>query len=135
MMERFLMALFVLAPVLFSPAGYALCMTGNHYRQAPCHASPSASVSSSGNHKMGVLLLICNVHFTEVSRSAAGYYALYDFIAGGMTHVNSDYASAANKHRVAGPYVEHNIGLVDIDRVGDPEPFILNYEFSLGNLK
>ena len=73
---------------------------------------------------MGVLLLICNVHFTEVSRSAAGNYALYDFTDGGMTHVNSDYANAANKHRVAGPYVAHNIGLVDIGWVGDPESFI-----------
>ena len=64
---------------------------------------------------MGVLLLICNVHFTEVSRSAAGNFALYDFTDGGMTHVNPDYANNANKHRVAGPYVEHNAGLVDID--------------------
>jgi hypothetical protein len=72
---------------------------------------------------------------------------LYDFTAIGMTHVNPDYANAANKHRVAGPYVEHNVGLVDIDWEGDPEPFIrlrasgidgrsgLNYEMSLGDLK
>jgi hypothetical protein len=64
-----------------------------------------------------------------------------------MTYINPDYANAANKHRVAGPYVGHNIGLVDIDWEGDPGPVIrlrtlgidgrsgLNYEFSLEVLK
>jgi len=70
-------------------------------------------VESTGAN--GVLLLSGNVHFTEVSRFVGGRYPLYDFTASGMTHVNPDYASAPNAHRVAGPFVEHNIGLVEID--------------------
>jgi alkaline phosphatase D len=95
----------------------------------------------------GVLLLSGNVHFNEISKYEGGRYPLYDFTASSMTHVNPDYANVANKHRVAGPYIEHNVGLIDIDWKGDPEPFIrlralgidghsgLNYGISLGGLK
>ena len=122
-------------------------MTGDHYRRAPCRASLSAPVPSSGKHKTGVLLLRGNVQISEVSKCVSDNYPLYDFTASGMTYVNPDYANAANKHRVADSYVGHNIGLVDIGREGDPELVIrlrtlsidgrsgLNYEFSLGDLK
>jgi len=94
----------------------------------------------------GVLLLSGNVHFTEVSKTDEGGYPLYDFTASGMTHVNPDYADAPNAHRVAGPFVEHNVGLVEIDWEA-PDPVVrlralgvdgrngFKYEFSLGELK
>lgn len=63
----------------------------------------------------GVLLLSGNVHFAEVSRYDGNHYPLYDFTASGMTHVNPDYAAAKNDYRVAGPFVERNVGLVQID--------------------
>ncbi|MGR8920204.1 MAG: alkaline phosphatase D family protein [Gammaproteobacteria bacterium] len=63
----------------------------------------------------GVLLLSGNVHFSEVSRWGGGSYPLYDFTSSGMTHVNAEYAAAPNRHRVAGPFVELNFGLLEID--------------------
>ena len=72
----------------------------------------------------GVLLLSGNVHFAEISRWDGGEYPLYDFTASGMTHVNPDYAAAPNTHRVAGPFVEHNVGLVEIDWQARPSPVI-----------
>ena len=72
----------------------------------------------------GVLLLSGNVHFAEVSRYNDGRYPLYDFTASGMTHVHPAYASASNAHRVAGPFVEHNFGLVEIDWDAKPGPVI-----------
>jgi alkaline phosphatase D len=95
----------------------------------------------------GVLLLSGNVHFTEVSRFDGNAYPLYDFTASGMTHVNPDYAAARSDYRVAGPFVEHNIGLVEIDWDTEPAPVIrlaalgvdsvrgLDYEISLGDLR
>jgi hypothetical protein len=71
----------------------------------------------------------------------------HEFTSSGMTHVNPTYAKAPNKYRVAGPYVEHNIGLVEIDWQTDPSPRIrltalgvgdrqgFSYEFALSNLK
>jgi len=94
----------------------------------------------------GVLLLSGNVHFTEVSKYEGGRYPLYDFTASGMTHVTPAYASAPNAYRVAGPFVEHNVGLVEIDWEA-PDPVVrlralgvdgrdgFKYELSLGELK
>lgn len=101
-------------------------------------------IDSTGS--TGVLLLSGNVHFTEVSKTDEGAYPLYDFTASGMTHVNPNYASAPNAHRVAGPFVEHNVGVVEIDWEA-PDPVVrlralgvygldgFIYEFSLGALK
>ncbi|MHC5005957.1 MAG: alkaline phosphatase D family protein [Planctomycetota bacterium] len=63
----------------------------------------------------GVVLLSGNVHYTEVSQTDEGPYLLTDFTASGLTHVNRGYADAANRYRVAGPYVDRNVGLVEID--------------------
>jgi len=94
----------------------------------------------------GVLLLSGNVHYTELSKSDEGDYPLYDFTASGMTHVNPAYASAPNAYRVAGPFVEHNVGLVEINWEA-PDPVVrlralgvdgrdgFKYELSLGALK
>ncbi len=95
----------------------------------------------------GVLLLSGNVHFAEVSRWDGGSYPLYDFTASGMTHVNPEYAAAPNSHRVAGPFVDHNFGLVEIDWEAPLEPVIrmmalavdgntgFEHQFALGDLK
>ena len=94
----------------------------------------------------GVLLLSGNVHYTELSKTDEGDYPLYDFTASGMTHVTPAYASAPNAYRVAGPFVEHNVGLVEIDWEA-PDPVVrlralgvdgrdgFKYELSLGALK
>lgn len=63
----------------------------------------------------GVLLLSGNVHFSEVSQTELGAQRLVEFTASGLTHVNSEYPAVNNDYRVAGPLVEPNFGLVDID--------------------
>ena len=97
-------------------------------------------------HANGVLLLSGNVHFTEVSKYNGNHYPLYDFTASGMTHVNPDYANAPNGYRVTGPFVEYNVGLVEVDWA-TPDPVIrlralgvdgrngFKYELSLGELE
>lgn len=94
----------------------------------------------------GVLLLSGNVHFSELSKLDVGTYPLYDFTASGMTHVDRNYAAAPNALRVAGPFVEHNIGLIEIDWLV-PDPGLrltvlgvdgskgFDYELSLGELQ
>jgi alkaline phosphatase D len=72
----------------------------------------------------GVILLSGNVHFLEVSRSKETVYPLVEFSSSGMTHVNRAYAQAANDYRLAGPYVDVNAGLVDIDWSAKPWPII-----------
>jgi alkaline phosphatase D len=72
----------------------------------------------------GVLLLSGNLHFAELSVWQLGPYPLYDLTSSGMTHVNASYAAAGNRHRVAGPFVEHNFGLVEIDWDAKPWPVI-----------
>lgn len=62
-----------------------------------------------------VILLSGNVHFAELSRTDEGPYPLYDFTSSGLTHVNEDYGQAPNAFRVAGPYIDLNFGLVEID--------------------
>lgn len=68
----------------------------------------------------GVILLTGNVHFAEVSMIDTGAYPLYDFTASGLDHTNENYAKAKNSYRVAGPYYEHNFGLVEIDWKAKP---------------
>jgi alkaline phosphatase D len=63
----------------------------------------------------GVILLSGNVHFAEISRTDQGPYPLYDFTSSGLTHVNETYGNAPNSFRVAGPYIDLNFGLVEID--------------------
>jgi hypothetical protein len=38
--------------------------------------------------------------------------------------VNPAYAEAPNRHRVAGPFVDHNFGLLEIDWEAQPGPII-----------
>jgi alkaline phosphatase D len=71
-----------------------------------------------------VVLLSGNVHFAEVSRIEVGSYLLYDFTSSGLTHVDPKYAEAANSYRVAGPFVDLNFGLVEIDWDAGPVPLI-----------
>ena len=70
----------------------------------------------------GVLLLSGNVHFAELSLWNDAPYPLYDLTSSGMTHVDSAYAAADNRYRVAGPLVRHNFGLVEIDWNAQPAP-------------
>lgn len=63
----------------------------------------------------GVILLSGNVHFSKVSRVEATVYPFLDFTSSGLTHINEVYAKADNEFRVAGPFVELNFGLVEID--------------------
>lgn len=72
----------------------------------------------------GVLLLSGNVRFSEVSRWDGGSYPLYDFTSSGMTHVNPEYAAAPNRHRVAGRFVDHNFGLLEIGWEAPSGPMI-----------
>jgi alkaline phosphatase D len=72
----------------------------------------------------GVVLLTGNVHFSEASKTDEGPYPLYDFTASGLTHVNEEYSKAANDYRVAGPYVDQDFGLVEIDWDATASPMI-----------
>ena len=63
----------------------------------------------------GVVLLTGNVHFSELSKIDEGSYPFYDFTSSGLTHINDEYPQAPNDYRVAGPYVDLNFGLVEID--------------------
>lgn len=72
----------------------------------------------------GVILLSGNVHYADVSRTDDGPYPLYDFTSSGLTHTNPAYAKAVNSYRVAGPFVEENFGLVEIDWDVRPHPVI-----------
>ena len=71
-----------------------------------------------------VILLTGNVHFAEISKTDEGPYPLYDFTSSGLTHVNEAYGRAPNAFRVAGPYIDLNFGLVDIDWQKQPSPQI-----------
>jgi len=72
----------------------------------------------------GVILLSGNVHFAELSKSYAEDYPLFELTSSGMTHVNEVYAKAANEYRIAGPFVDHNVGLVEVDWDSKPSPQI-----------
>ena len=51
-------------------------------------------------------------------------YPFYEFTGSGLTHVNEEYPQAPNDYRVAGPYVDLNFGLVEIDWDADPTAVI-----------
>jgi len=72
----------------------------------------------------GVLLVSGNVHFSEVSKIDNGGRPLYEFTASGMTHVDPTYAAAPNERRVAGPFVDSNFGLIEIDWEVRPGPVV-----------
>jgi len=72
----------------------------------------------------GVILLSGNVHFAELSKTDEGPYPLYDFTSSGLTHVNEEYSNAPNRHRVAGPFVDLNFGVVEIDWAARPSPTV-----------
>jgi hypothetical protein len=72
----------------------------------------------------GVVFLSGNVHFAELSKTDEGPYPLYDFTSSGLTHVNEEYPKAPNRHRVAGPFVEVNFGVVEIDWEARPSASI-----------
>ncbi len=72
----------------------------------------------------GLILLSGNVHFAELSKNSETAYPLYELTSSGMTHVNELYGKAANSYRVAGPFIEHNFGLVEIDWNAQPSPTI-----------
>lgn len=90
-------------------------------------------IESSGAN--GVLLLSGNVHFSELSRIETARYPLYEFTASGMTHVDPTYGNASNSFRVAGPYIEQNVGLIEIDWQGDPVPSIRLSTLGIGGEK
>jgi alkaline phosphatase D len=93
------------------------------------------------------VLVACSVHFSEISKTDEGPYPLYDFTSSGLTHINQSYASVRNPHRIAGPYVGLNFGLVEIDWNAEPAPLItlkvvgiddvsaFEYRISLDDLK
>jgi alkaline phosphatase D len=63
----------------------------------------------------GVVILSGNVHFAEISATDEGPYRIVDFTSSGLTHVDEQYPKAPNRFRVAGPYVDLNFGLIEID--------------------
>jgi alkaline phosphatase D len=72
----------------------------------------------------GVILLTGNVHFAELSKSKTAGYPFFELTSSGMTHVNEVYARATNEYRIAGPFIDHNVGLVEIDWEKAPSPLI-----------
>jgi len=72
----------------------------------------------------GVILLTGNVHFAELSKSKTAGYPFFELTSSGMTHVNEVYARATNEYRIAGPFIDHNVGLLEIDWEKAPSPLI-----------
>jgi len=72
----------------------------------------------------GVLILSGNVHFAEISATDEGPYRIIDFTASGLTHVDEVYPKAPNRFCVAGPYVDLNFGLVEIDWEAEGGPTV-----------
>jgi alkaline phosphatase D len=63
----------------------------------------------------GVVLLSGNVHFGEVSGIVDLDYPLLELTSSGLTHINERYAQMKNSYRVAGPVVEVNFGMVEVN--------------------
>jgi len=78
----------------------------------------------AGSGAKGIILLSGNVHFAELSKSYAEDYPLFELTSSGMTHVNEAYAKAANEYRIAGPFVDLNVGLVEIAWDAKPSPLV-----------
>jgi len=67
----------------------------------------------------GVLFLTGDVHYGEMSRfRSPGLYPLYDVTSSGITST-WDFATP-NRHRIEGPVMENNIGLITIRWESDP---------------
>ena len=64
------------------------------------------------------------MHFAELSKTDDEPYPLHDFTSSGLTHVNEEYPKAPNRYRVAGPFVDLNFGLVEIDWDAKPSPLV-----------
>jgi alkaline phosphatase D len=79
----------------------------------------------AGTGAKGIILLSGNVHFAELSKSYAEDYPLFELTSSGMTHVNEAYAKAANAYRIDGPFIEHNVGMVEIDWDAQPSPRVI----------
>jgi alkaline phosphatase D len=77
-------------------------------------------IASTGAN--GVIMLSGNVHFAELSKTDEGPYPLYDFTLSGLTHVNEAYGKAPNSFRIAGPVIDLNFGLLEIDWEAQPAP-------------
>jgi len=78
-------------------------------------------VSSTESGKS--ILLSGNVHFAEISAVDVASGTLVDFTSSGLTHVNKEYPKAPNRYRIAGPHIDLNFGLVEID--WEPSPTIV----------
>ena len=65
-----------------------------------------------------------HVHFAELSKSKTAGYPFFELTSSGMTHVNEVCARATNEYRIAGPFIDHNVGLVEIDWEKAPSPLI-----------
>jgi alkaline phosphatase D len=95
----------------------------------------------------GVILLSGNVHFGEVSGLEILDYPLLEITSSGLTHINERYPEMKNAYRVAGPVVELNFGMVEVNwgAAEGPEVTIsLNtidgrrpfaYSFALGDIQ
>jgi len=51
-------------------------------------------------------------------------YPIVELTSSGLTHINEIYGKAANIYRIAGPYIDLNFGLVEIDWHAKPSPEI-----------
>ena len=71
-----------------------------------------------------VLLLSGNVHFAEISKVETKAYPLLDSPPAASHTSTRLYAKADNEYRVAGPLVELNFGLVEIDWSAKPSTLI-----------
>lgn len=63
----------------------------------------------------GVVFISGDVHFSEISKTDEGPYALYDFTSSGITNSNENWSQAVNKYRLGKAYAEPNFGLINID--------------------
>jgi len=94
----------------------------------------------------GVILLSGNVHFGEVSGLEVLGYPLLEITSSGLTHVHERYAGMTNSYRVAGPVVQTNFGLIEVDWNAEFSPLVtmslrtengtsaFSYSFSLDGL-
>jgi len=95
----------------------------------------------------GVILLSGNVHFGEVSGLEILGYPLLEITSSGLTHVNERYAGLTNSYRVAGPVVQTNFGMIEVDWDAESSPQVtmslktesganaFTYSFSLDGLQ
>jgi alkaline phosphatase D len=95
----------------------------------------------------GVVLLSGNVHFGEVSGLEVLDYPLLEVTSSGLTHINQRYSSMPNAYRVAGPVVEPNFGIIEVNWEAEGGPKVVlslhtidetvpfSYALSLGELQ